>query len=463
MIRTDAAVVGGGPGGYVAAICLAQKGLKTVLVERESVGGTCLNWGCIPTKSLLQSAQAVALLSEGARYGFDVQVRHVDYAAAQRRSRESAAKLAGGVSMLLRKNGVEVIRDTARLETPGMLALASGERLAAGHIVLATGARSRVPDGWTADGQILYSRDMLALTELPSAMIVVGAGAIGVEFACILNAYGVEVTLLEAMDRVLPLEDEDVSAVLAKRLADMGIRVMTGVGIASVKGTSDGVSLTLGDGRTLCAPKMLASVGVVPNSGELGLEESGVVLDARGYITVNDRMETNVKGLYAIGDVTGQLLLAHAASAQAHVAADVIAAAGKTADAKAFQALSVRNMPRCVYAWPQTASVGLTEAQARATGRKLRISRCPLAANGMSVVLGETEGFAKLVCDDQTGELLGAHLVGSHVSEMIGGISALIGLEVTTDELAAAVFPHPSVSEAVSEAAMGILGHAVHF
>lgn len=459
MDTYDVVVIGGGPGGYVAAIRARQLGLKTALVEKEALGGVCLNWGCIPTKALLRNAEVIRTLGEGKAFGFsfDTSTLKVDYSVAHQRSRQVSGRLVKGVTFLMKKNEVDVVEGTAVIKSPAQVAV--GDRvLATKNIIVATGARPRSVPGVTIDGQmVISSREALELAQLPGSVAVIGAGAIGVEFASVWNSYGVNVTLVEMLPTVLPLEDADISNELEKALTKQKINVRTGTRVEKVDTTGGKVTLTLAkDGATeaVTADKALMSIGVSPNSENIGLEVVGVQTE-RGFITVDERMRTNVAGIYAIGDVTGKLALAHVASAQGIVAAEAIAG-------HQTEALSYAKMPRCVYCHPEVASVGLSEAQAREQGHTVKTGQFPFRANGKALGLNDYEGFVKVVADEEYNELLGVHIIGPHVTELIAGPTGMLRLEATLEELARTVHPHPTLSEAVMEAAHVALGEAIH-
>ena len=462
MANYDVAIIGGGPGGYVAAIRARQLGLKTALVEREHLGGVCLNWGCIPTKALLYNAEVIHLLDEGKTYGFsfDKSTLSVDYATAQKRSRQVSGRLVKGVQFLMKKNQVEVFEAAGSLKSATEVALNSGETLSANHIILATGARARSIPGVEIDGDRLISaRHALELTEVPRSIAVIGAGAIGVEFAHVWRTYGADVTLLEMLPNVLPLEDADVGQEMAKALKKQGVNVHTSTKVEKVDLASDGSGLTLtissdGQTQTIPAEKALMAIGVQPNSENLGLETVGVQTD-RGWITVDEMMRTNLPSVYAIGDVTGVMPLAHVASAQALVAVEAIAGMEP-------EALVYANMPRCTYASPEVASVGLTEAQAGEQGYDVQVGQFPFRANGKALAINDYEGFVKIVSDARYDQVLGVHMIGPHVTDMIAEATGMMRLETTTEELARTVHPHPTLSEAVMEAAHAVLGQPIH-
>ncbi|MGD1992071.1 MAG: dihydrolipoyl dehydrogenase, partial [Anaerolineae bacterium] len=432
----DVVVIGAGPGGYVAAIRAAQLGLQVALVEREHLGGVCLNWGCIPTKALLRNAEVVSLLGRGREFGFTVAEVEVDYGAAVDRSRQVAQRLVKGVGALMRKNGIEVIEGTGRLRSARAVTvdLVSGgtRTLAARHIIVATGGRARSIPGVAPDGErVLTYRQAIVLRRVPRSVVIVGAGPIGMEFAHIWRTYGADVTVVEMLPRVLPLEDPEASQVVARAFQRQKVRLLTGTRVQGVTLTDGGVEVTvLGDEgeQVLEAERALIAIGVRPNSEGLGLEALGVTRD-RGFIAVDDRMETSVPAIYAIGDVTGKLALAHVASAQGIVAAEAIAG-------RKPASLDYGAMPRCTYCQPQVASFGLTEAEAQERGDPLRVGRFPFRANGKALALGEHDGFVKIVAHAESGELLGAHLVGPEVTELLPELLLARAWELTPEEIA---------------------------
>ncbi|HEY63907.1 MAG TPA: dihydrolipoyl dehydrogenase [Caldilineae bacterium] len=456
----DVVVIGGGPGGYVAAIRAAQLGLRVAVVEREALGGICLNWGCIPTKALLRSAEVVDLLKRGKEFGFSFENLTLDYGRAIKRSREVSSRLVRGVNYLMRKNNIEVIQGTGRLEAPDQVAVEpDGKVLKARNIILATGARPRSIPGVTIDGdRVITSREALECTELPGRIIIVGAGPIGLEFAHIYHAYGVEVTVVEMLSRIAPLEDEEISVALARSFQRRGVKLHTDTRVEGVESTDQGVRVRVAtpDGEQMLeADTVLMAIGVQPNSEDLGLEKVGVQVE-RGAVVVDGYMRTNVPGIYAIGDLTGKMPLAHVASAQGIVAAEHIA--GREPE----PIEDYTWMPRCIYCQPQVASMGLTEAQARERGYDVRIGQFPFQANGKALGLGEREGFVKIVADAKYGEILGAHLIGPEVTELLPELVLARAWELTVEEIALAVHAHPTLSEALMEAAHATLGQAIH-
>jgi dihydrolipoamide dehydrogenase len=459
----DLVVVGAGPGGYVAAIRAAQLGLSTAVVEREEVGGVCLNWGCIPTKSLLRNAEVIGLLKQGKEYGFTFDNLQVDFAAAIKRSRRVSNRLVKGVQGLLKKNGVEVVKGTGRLLAPGRVAVEpEGIVLEAGHIILATGAQSRSIPGLSVDGErIITSREALARESCPDSIIIVGAGAIGVEFAHLYNTYGADVTLVEMLPRVLPLEDEEVSTTLARALKRRKIRVLTNTRTEGATVTEDAVAVQVkqvesGDEETLTADVVLVAIGVRPNSEDLGLDSAAVGTDRHGFVPVDGYMRTSSPGIYAIGDLTGKLLLAHVASAQGMVAVEHIAGhETQPIEEYAF-------MPRCTYSQPQVASLGLSEAEAREQGHDINVGRFPFQASGKALALAEREGFVKIVAHSTSGEILGVHMIGAEVTELLPELALARTLEATPEEIARTVHAHPTLSEVIMEAAHGVEGQPIH-
>jgi dihydrolipoyl dehydrogenase len=456
----DVAVIGAGPGGYVAAIRASQLGLRTIVIEKEQVGGLCLNWGCIPSKALLHAADVLNLLRHGDDLGISYDNLRADLSVAVDRSRDIVAKFVRGVGTLLAQNGVEVVQGAARFAGPHALAIDPGDRtIDAANVIIATGARTRSLPGLAIDGdRVLTSREALALRQTPASIVIVGGGPIGVEFAYLYASYGAQVTLVEMEARLLPGEDEDVSRQLERSFAAQGIAVRTGTTVDAVTPDASGVTVNVtsaGAAEALRAERVLVGVGFAPNTEGLGLETAGVALD-RGWVAIDEYARTNVPGIWAAGDVTGRLLLAHVASHQGVTAVEAIAGRNPPP-------LDYDQMPRAVYCQPQVAALGLTEAQARARGHDVRIGRFPFRASGKAVATGETEGFVKLVADSATNAILGVHIVGHGATEMLGEASLAMLLESTTAELAAAVHAHPTLSEAIKEAALAATGEAIHF
>ena len=467
----DLTVIGGGPGGYVAAIRAAQAGMRTALVERDELGGICLNWGCIPSKALLQSAAMLDTIERAAEFGLTVTGVHADYGAALAHCQRVVATQVRGLTHLMRKHRIDVVRGTGRLVARDRIAVTGGSgsdrELRTRATIIATGSRVRPLSGVAIDGaSVLSAREVWRETTLPRSILIVGAGAIGVEFATVYRAYGCDVTLVEYLPRIIPLEDEAVSAQLMKSLTRRGIRIVTGARVDRAAIVDGAVTVHLSVVRdparmqdtalrqTIRVDRVLVGAGFLPNSEGLGLEGLGVATERRS-IVVDGAMETTVPGIYAIGDVTGQLPLAHVASAQGEIA--VAAILGQNPAPLDYAA-----MPRCIYSSPQVAAMGQTEAQARASGRDIRVGTFPFRPNGKAMALGETEGWAKIISDAQTGEILGAHLIGPDVTELIAEMVMARTLEATPSELARAVHPHPTLSEVIAEAARNVEGQAIH-
>ena len=454
----DLAVIGAGPGGYVAAIRAGQLGLKTVVVERDQLGGVCLNWGCIPSKALLRNAEIVELLGRAEEFGISFDNLHVDFGKAIDRSRKVVSTLTRRVAGLLKKNKVEHISADARFTDATTLALSNGDSLTASSIIVATGARARSIPGMELDGQrVITSREALERRELPKKALIIGGGATGAEFAYLWNAYGVDVTIVEVLPNLLPLEDEDVSRQLERSFRRQGINYLTSARVTASTVSGDGVHLEVAQGEettALEADLVLIAAGVQPNTDNLGLEEIGVGLD-RGYVTVDSSMATNLSGVYAIGDVTGILLLAHVAQAQG------VLAVGRIAGLESPD-INYDIMPRATYCRPQVASFGLTEKQAVERGHRVKIGRFPFQASGKAQAMGDTEGMVKVVADEEYGELLGVHMIGPEVTELLGELSLCRLLEGTTHEVGWLVHSHPTLSEALKEAALAADGKAIH-
>ena len=460
MADYDVVVIGAGPGGYVAAIRAAQLGMSTAVIEDDNVGGVCLNWGCIPSKSLLRNAEVLELVKNAGEYGISVGEVSYDYGKAIDRSRQVVRRLTGGVGSLLRKNGVEHIGGRATLRSANTVSIDGSERaISADNIIIATGARARHIPGIPVDGEtVLTSREAIVLREVPRRVVIVGGGAIGVEFADIYHSYGAEVTIVEMLPRLVPLEDEEISQQLERVFRRRGVEYMTGAMVKSVV-VSDAVaavSVTGSDGSEteVECDKVLVAIGVQGNSDGIGLEAAGVSTE-RGFIPVDDEMRTNVPGVYAIGDVTGKLPLAHVASAQGVAAAEAIAGMNP-------MPLDYTLMPRATYCRPQIASFGLTEQQASDAGYSYKVGRFPMAASGKALAMGESSGMVKLVVDNEVGELLGAHMIGPEATELLGEVGLSRLLEGTTTELGWLVHPHPTISETIKEAALAVEGEAIH-
>ena len=458
----DVAVVGGGPGGYVAAIRASQLGLRTALVEREQLGGVCLNWGCIPTKTLLHTADLYREMRQAERYGLAAEPSF-DLDKVVSRSRAVAGQLNGGVKFLMRKHKVEVFDGEARLTGGGGLAVARDgaavAELEAEHVILATGARPRSLPGLEPDGRLVWTyREAMTPETMPRSLLVIGSGAIGVEFASFYHALGAEVTVVEVLPRILPVEDEEISAFARDQFEKQGIAIHTGATVESLAKGADGVTASIAteEGALEAAfDRAILAVGVTGNVEGLGLEATAARVD-RGAIAVNEWLETDEPGLYAIGDVAGPPLLAHKAMHEGVICVERIAGL------ETARPMDRRRIPGCTYCHPQIASVGLTEQAARETGREPRVGRFPLAGNGKAIAIGDTGGMVKTVFDAETDELLGAHLVGPDVTEMIQGFAVAMGLETTEAELMETIFPHPTVSEAMHESVLDAYGRALH-
>lgn len=464
MSEYDVVVLGAGPGGYVAAIRASQLGMKTAIIDKEWLGGVCLNVGCIPSKALLKNADVANTLRTGAReFGFSFENLKLDYSVAVKRSRQVSNRLTKGVGFLMKKNNIDVIMGAGRLTAKNKISVTgedgNTQQIVAKNIIVATGAYSSSIPGVKIDGEkILSYKEAILQTKQPESVVIIGAGAIGVEFATIWNGYGTDVTIVEMLPRLVPLEDEELGIELEKAFKKAGIKSLTGHRVEKVETSEAGVKVTVsqdGTEKILEAEQALIAIGFKPNSAELGLEALGVSLDKRGFIEIDDRMATNVAGIWAIGDVTGKLLLAHVASAQGIICAENIAGVETIK-------LDYRMMPRATYCHPQVASFGLTEAQAKEEGYELKIGRFPFQANGKSLGLGESAGFIKIVTDVKYGEILGAHLIGPEVSELLPELTLAQNMELTAEEIARNVHAHPTLSEVIMEAAHGIVGETIH-
>jgi len=458
----DVTIIGGGPGGYVAAIRAAQLDLKVALVEKEHLGGVCLNWGCIPTKALLRNAEVISLLGRGKEFGFTVSGVEADFGAAVDRSRKVSQRLVKGVGLLMRKNGVEVVEGTGTLKAPNQVEVALNEggtrTLETHNVIVATGGQARTIPGIEVDGErVMTYREAIVLRKLPASMVVVGAGPIGMEFAHVWSSYGADVTVVEMLPHAVPLEDEEISKEIERAFKRRKVKLLTSTRVEGVETTDDGVRVTVTGEKgeqVLEAERALIAIGVRPNSANLGLEDIGVQIE-RGNIVVDASMRTTVPGVYAIGDVTGKLALAHVASAQGIVAAETIAGAETVT-------LDYEAMPRCTYCQPQAASFGITEAQATERGHGVKVGKFPFRPNGKALGLGEKDGFVKIVADATSGEILGAHLVGPEVTELLPELVLARTWELTPEEIARTVHAHPTLSEALMEAAHGVFGKPIH-
>jgi dihydrolipoamide dehydrogenase len=459
----DVILIGAGPGGYVTAIRAAQLGLKVAVIEREHLGGICLNWGCIPTKALLRSSEISHLLHHAEAYGFSVKGVSFDLEKIVKRSRDVAAQLTRGVGMLLKKNKVTVIDGQAKLAGKGKVTVEKDGKhteVSARHIIIATGARARVLPGLEPDGKLVWTYKEAMLPDvMPKKLLVVGTGAIGIEFASFYRNMGAEVTVVEVLDRILAVEDEEVSAFARKQFEKQGMTIHTSTQVTSLKKGKNDVTATLThkDGSTSEATfdRVILAVGIVGNTENLGLENTKVKVE-KNHILADQWGKTAEPGVYAIGDVTGAPWLAHKASHEGVICIEKIA--GK----KDVHPLNVKNIPGCTYSMPQIASIGLTEKAAKENGRQIKVGRFPFLGNGKAIALGEPEGFVKTVFDAKTGELLGAHMIGAEVTEMIQGYAIARTMEATELELMHTVFPHPTLSEMMHESVLDAFGQVIH-
>ena len=463
MTDYDVVVIGAGPAGYVAAIRATQLGLKTAIVDKQWLGGVCLNVGCIPSKALLKNAELAHTLRERTKeFGISFDNLKLDYAAAVKRSRTVSARLVNGVKFLMKKNNIDVLMGAARLNGKDRLTVTDTQgqvtELGAKNIIIATGAYPFVIPGVKVDGEkvLTYSEAILQESR-PESVVIIGAGAIGVEFATVWNSYGTQVTLVEMLPRLVPLEDEEVSAELRRAFQKRGIQSLTGHKVLSVETTDKGVLVKVSSEegeKTLEAEQALISIGFKPNTRDIGLESAGVALNERGFIKIDQCMATNVPGIWAIGDVTGELLLAHVGSAQGIICAENIAGAETIT-------LDYRMMPRATYCQPQVASFGLTEGQAREQGYDIKVGRFNFIANGKALGLGDYAGWVKIICDARYGEILGAHMIGPDVSELLPELTLAQRMELTSVEIARNVHAHPTLSEVLMEAAHAVEGQAI--
>lgn len=459
----DVVVVGGGPGGYVCAIRAAQLGLKTAVVERDRLGGICLNWGCIPTKALLRSAEVYHLMHRAEEFGLSVEGVKFDLDKIVKRSRQVSEKLSTGVGFLMKKHKITVISGEAKLVGKGHLHVTkdgkTGE-VSAKNIVLATGARPRSMPGLEPDGKLIWtSKEALVPNTFPKSLLVIGSGAIGIEFASFFNTLGSDVTVVEVLDRILPVEDEEISAMAQKAFVKQGMKIKPATTVETLTKGENGVIAILkgkdGKTETVTAERAILAIGIVGNVENLGLEENGIKVD-RTHVVVNEWCETGAPGVYAIGDLTGPPWLAHKAMHEGVIVAERIAGV------KGVHPLNAANIPGCTYCQPQIASVGMSEAKAKATGKKIKVGRFPFVGNGKAIALGEPEGLIKTVFDAETGELLGAHMIGAEVTELIQGYGIAKALEATEEALAGVVFPHPTLSEMMHEAVLDADKKALH-
>jgi len=461
---SDIIIIGGGPGGYVTAIRASQLGMKVTLVEATHLGGICLNWGCIPTKALLRSAEVVTTIKHAATFGVTVKDYSFDLKKIVERSRGVSAQLAAGVKHLLKKNKVEVVEGFGKLLGKGKVEVTGKDgkkiaELSAKHIVVATGARPRVLPGLEPDGKLVWTyKEAMVPDTLPKSLLVVGSGAIGIEFASFYNALGVSVTVVEVMDRVMPVEDEEISAFAHKALEKRGLKIITKAVVKKLDKSANNVTASIEkDGKTTqqTFDRVIMAVGIVANIEKIGLENTKAVIE-KGHIKVNEWSATDEAGLYAIGDVTAPPWLAHKASHEGILCVE------KIAGVKDIHPLDLGNIPGCTYCTPQVASVGMSEAKAKAAGYEVRVGRFSFMGNGKAIAMGEPEGMVKTVFDSKTGALLGAHMVGAEVTEMIQGFTLGRTLETTEAELMHTVFPHPTISESMHEAVLDAYGRVIH-
>jgi dihydrolipoamide dehydrogenase len=461
--RFQVIVIGGGPGGYVAAIRAAQLGRKVAIVERDRLGGVCLNWGCIPTKALLRNAEVLSLAQRGEEFGLQIQGLTADYRKAQARSRQVADRLTRGIAYLMRKHQITVVAGTAQLRMATRVEVQpsdgrAAQVLEAEHIILATGSRERLLPGITVDGQRVWtSYEALQAETAPQSLIIIGAGAVGVEFASVFATYGTRVTLIEMLPTLVPLEDPEIAAVLEDSFRRRGMQIVTGSRVEKVEVSEREARVLVASPQgmqELSAGTLLLAVGRVPNTEALGLGAVGVAVK-HGFVQVNNRQQTSVPNIYAIGDVAGPPLLAHKAMAEAMIAVEHLTG-------QSPKALERTNIPNCTYCSPQVASIGLTETQAREMGHAVKVGKFPFRASGRALAMAETEGLVKVVVDAKFGEILGVHIVGPEATEMIAEIAALKTLEATLDELLLTVHAHPTLAEALLEAALAADGRAVH-
>lgn len=460
----DLTVIGSGPGGYVAAIRASQLGLKTICIERDNIGGVCLNWGCIPTKALLKNAEMMNFIKNASEFGFDIKDYSYDFTKVIRRSRDVANKMSSGVSFLFKKNKVEVVKGNGCVSQPGKIEVRNAEgeltdEIITKNIIIATGARARQLPGIEVDyTNIITSTEAMIPKSMPESIIIMGAGAIGIEFAYFYNAYGAKVTIVEMLDRILPIEDADISQELTRHYKKSGIEMITGARVLSAKAAYDMVEVTIekknGSVETLIAEKALNAIGIQANTENIGLDKIGVGLD-RGFIKIDEFMRTNVEGVYAIGDVAGPPWLAHKASAEGIIAAEIIAGHKTTG-------INYNNIPGCTYCLPQVASVGYSEAKAKEAGFDVKVGKFPFTASGKAHGIGEAKGFVKMVFDAKYGQVLGAHMIGPEVTEMIGEVGLAISLEATAQSIFKTIHAHPTLSEAIMEASAQAWGESVN-
>jgi dihydrolipoamide dehydrogenase len=464
MSNYDVIVIGAGPAGYVAAIRASQLGLKTAIIDKQWLGGVCLNVGCIPSKALLKNAEIAHTLRErGKEFGFSFENLKLDFAAAVKRSRQVSDRLVKGVGFLMKKNNVDVIMGTARLTAIDTVQVTDKENQVsqhtARHIIVATGAHASAPKAWVIDGQkVVTYLEAILQEKQPASVIIIGSGAIGVEFATVWNSYGVDVTIVEMLPHLVPLEDEEVSLELEKAFKKRGIKALLNHKVEVIETTENGVRVRVsanGEEKVLEAEQALVAIGFAPNGRGLGLEEVGVTISEHGFVEIDERMATNVPGIWAIGDVTGKLMLAHVGSAQGIVCAEHIAGVETVK-------LDYAMLPHCTYSQPQIASFGLTEAQAKERGYEVKVGKFNFQANGKALGLGDYAGWVKLITDAKYGEILGAHMIGPEVTELLPELTIAHMMELTAAEIARNIHAHPTLSEVLMEAAHASSGHAIH-
>lgn len=459
----DLAIIGGGPGGYVAAIRAAQLGLKVVLIEKEHLGGICLNWGCIPTKALLRSAEVYQSILHAKDYGLTVKEVGFDLKSLVDRSRKIAGQLSSGIKHLLKKNNVIVLDGRGKITAAGKISVVSATtttNIEASHIIVATGARAKTLPHLQPDGKLVWTyKEAMIPTELPKSLIVIGSGAIGIEFASFYNALGSQVSVIEMQNKILPVEDDEIAAAAQKIFEKKGIRFYTNSTVTKIDKTANAVSATVKTSQheiRLTADRIIVAIGIAANTEDLGLEQLSVEL-TKGHIKTDEWCRTNVKGIYAIGDVAGAPWLAHKASHEGVICVE------KIAGLKSAHPINLSNIPACTYSMPQIASVGLTEQALKAAGRAIKVGKFPFIGNGKAIALGEVEGFIKTIFDAQTGELLGAHMIGAEVTELIQGYTIAKTLETTEQELISTIFAHPTLSEMMHESVLNAYNQTIHF
>lgn len=460
----DLVVIGGGPGGYVAAIRAAQLGLKTALVESQHLGGICLNWGCIPTKALLRSAEIYNLINHAEEFGIKVKGAEIDFKKVIERSRAVAKQLSGGIGHLMKKNKVTVFDGFGKLLGGGKVEVSKDgkavDQVTAKNIIIASGARARTLPGLEPDGKLVWTyKEAMVPEEMPKSILVVGSGAIGIEFANFYRLLGVDVTVVEIMDRILPVEDEEISALARKSFEKQGMKILTGAKVTKLDKSKNNVKATIdvaGKTQEITVDRVIMAVGIVGNTENMGLEKLKVKID-RGFIITDEWLKTGEPNVYAIGDVAGPPMLAHKASHEGVVCVE------KIAGVKDVHPIKKLNIPGCTYCMPQVASVGLTEKAARDKGLKIKVGKFPFIGNGKAIALGEPEGLIKTIFDDKTGELLGAHMIGAEVTELIQGYVIAKTLETTEAELMHTIFAHPTLSEMMHESVLAAYGKAIHF